>query len=207
MIGVLAFQGSFAPHLRALERLGVPARAVKRAEDLTSCDGLILPGGESTVIGKFLEETGLAAEIQRRAAAGDLGLFGTCAGAIVLGREPALAKDEGPPPGRQPKRLGVAAVAVRRNAYGRQIDSFRAPVQGEGPLAGEIDGVFIRAPRFEEPFDARVEVLGRLSGGDSPLSPPGREPVLVRAGRCLLAAFHPELTDDLRIHKFFVEKV
>ncbi len=198
MVGVLSLQGSFALHLRVLERLGAPARPVKRPADLAGCDRLIVPGGESTVMSKFLEESGLGEEIARRSRAGDLALFGTCAGAIVLGREPAAAPGEPPPAGRQPVRLGLAAVAVRRNAYGRQIDSFRTKLRAEGALAaaGEIEGVFIRAPRLE-PEDARVEVLAR----------DGEEPVLVRDGRCLLSAFHPELTDDGRVHRYFVESV
>ena len=196
MIGVLSFQGSFAPHLRSLERLGAPAIPVKTLAELSKCDRLILPGGESTVISQHLEATGLGAEIQRRARANELGLFGTCAGAILLGREPARAAGEAAPGGRQPVRLDLARVAVRRNAYGRQIDSFRGGVTGLGALEGPLEGVFIRAPKLE-PLSPDVEVLARE----------GQDPVLVRDGRCLLGAFHPELTEDLRVHRYFVEKV
>lgn len=192
MIGVLSFQGSFQPHLAALARLGVPHRPVRSAADLAGCSHLILPGGESTVISQLLQQTGLGAVIQQRARAGDLALFGTCAGAILLGRQPALGPGEAAPGGRQPVRLDLAPVAVRRNAYGRQIDSFRGAVTGLGPLAGELEGVFIRAPRLE-PLSADVEVLAR----------DGETPVLVRHERCLLSAFHPELTEDLRIHRHF----
>lgn len=196
MVGVLGFQGSFAPHRKALERLGVESLLVKTAADLARCDRLILPGGESTVISQWLLATGLGEEIRRRARAGDLALFGTCAGAILLGREPAPREGDPAPTGRQPVRLGLADVAVRRNAYGRQIDSFTGPLEGLGALAGPLEGVFIRAPRFDT-LGPGVETLARESG----------EPVLVRDGRCLLAAFHPELLEDLRVHRHFVERV
>jgi 5'-phosphate synthase pdxT subunit len=194
MIGVLGLQGSFALHMEALARLGAPGRLVKRPADLEGARGLILPGGESTVLSKFLEETGLGPAIRARAEAGDLACFGTCAGAILLGREPAREAGEPPPAGRQPVRLGLARVAVRRNAYGRQIDSFCGTLRGEGPLAGDLEGVFIRAPRLQ-PLDPAVEVLARIDG----------EPVLVRDGKLLLCAFHPELTGDRRVHGYFVE--
>lgn len=197
VVGVLGLQGSFALHVESLARIGARARIVKRPSDLEGCDRLILPGGESTVFSKLLEETGLAGAIRARAEAGDLALFGTCAGAIVLGKEPPLGEGEPPPAGRQPARLKIADVVVRRNAYGRQIDSFRATLATEGALAGEpLEGVFIRAPRFER-LGAGVEVLARERG----------EPVLVRDGRALLASFHPELTADERVHRYFVEKV
>ncbi|MGH7294266.1 MAG: hypothetical protein ACRELB_05010, partial [Polyangiaceae bacterium] len=135
-------------------------------------------------------------------------LFGTCAGAIILGREPPAAPGEPPEAGRQPPRMGLACVDVRRNAYGRQIDSFRGPLQLEGAIAEgeatrEFEGVFIRAPRFAGKGDG-VEVLARRRAPDAP--GPG-EAVLVKDGRILLAAFHPELTADLRVHRFFVERV
>jgi 5'-phosphate synthase pdxT subunit len=194
-VGILAVQGDFAKHAEALARLGAEARLVKRRADLAGVARLVLPGGESTVLSKFLAETGLADEVAARAGAGDLALFGTCAGAIVLGKEPA----EGPPPaGRQPLRLGLADVEVRRNAYGRQIDSFRAPLEAAPDLAAEapLEGVFIRAPRLGR-LGPRVEVLARAGG----------EPVLVREGRVLLATFHPELTPDPRVHRYFLERV
>ncbi len=200
-VGVLGVQGSFSLHVEALRRLGAPARLVRRAGELAECDRLIIPGGESTVISKFLEETGLGALIAERARSGALALFGTCAGAIVLGREPRLAPGEPPPAGRQPVRLALADVEVRRNAYGRQIDSFRAPLALEGEIAAPgapFEGVFIRAPRFGR-IGAAARVLARE--GEA------REPVLVREGRILLATFHPELTDDLRIHRYFLECV
>lgn len=202
MIGILAVQGDFAKHVEALGRLGVPGRLVKRRADLEAVGHLILPGGESTVLSKFLVETGLAAAIEARARSGDLALFGTCAGAIVLGREP---RGEPPQPGRQPVRLGLADVDVRRNAYGRQIDSFRAPLEAAGDLAGAatLEGVFIRAPRFGR-LGARVEVLA--SWRAEPRSD-AAEPVMVRDGRVLLATFHPELTGDLRVHRYFLERV
>jgi 5'-phosphate synthase pdxT subunit len=186
-VGVLAIQGSFDLHLRALGRLGVTGRRVRKPRDLAGLKALILPGGESTVMSLLARRSGLF-EPLRELAAGGMPMLGTCAGAILLGR------GEGPPP-----RLEAAPVRLLRNAYGSQVDSFTAELDLE-PLSGPFHGVFIRAPIIAEVDDPggaageRPEVLGAHGG----------HPVLVRAGRLLLATFHPELTDDLRLHQYFL---
>ncbi|HWQ24254.1 MAG TPA: pyridoxal 5'-phosphate synthase glutaminase subunit PdxT [Gaiellaceae bacterium] len=172
-IGVLALQGAFREHARALRRLGAEVVEVRRPAELEGLDGLVIPGGESTTIMRLARASGLDEAIRRFPGA----IFGTCAGMIVLDRE----------------HLGLADLAVERNAYGRQVRSFEADVT----LAGEarpLRGIFIRAPRVRD-LGEDVEVLGELDG----------EPVLVREGRLLLASFHPELTDDLRVHERFLE--
>jgi 5'-phosphate synthase pdxT subunit len=174
-IGVLALQGAFREHVRALRRLGVEAVEVRLPEELDGLDALVIPGGESTTISSLAEEYGLDDAIRAFAEP----ILGTCAGMIVLDRA----------------HLDLADIEVDRNAYGRQVRSFEADVV----LAGEeqpLRGVFIRAPRIREAGPG-VEVLGTLDG----------EPVLVRDGRLLLASFHPELTDDTRVHERFLELV
>jgi pyridoxal 5'-phosphate synthase pdxT subunit len=174
-IGVLALQGAFREHVRALRKLGADVVEVRMPEELDGLDGLVLPGGESTTIMNLARSYGLDEAIRRFRGA----LLGTCAGMIVLDR----------------KHLALADLEVDRNAYGRQVRSFEADVS----LAGDdlpLHGVFIRAPRVRE-LGAEVEVLGERD----------REPVLVRDGRVLLAAFHPELTDDLRVHELFLQMV
>jgi len=174
-IGVLALQGAFREHLRALRRLGADAVEVRLPEDLDGLDGLVIPGGESTTIMRLASIYGLDEAIRRFRGA----VFGTCAGMIVADQE----------------HLALADVEVDRNAYGRQVRSFEANVEladDELPLRG----VFIRAPRIRR-LGQNAEVIGELDG----------EPVLVRDGRVLLAAFHPELTDDLRVHALFLELV
>jgi len=184
-IGVLAIQGDFAAHARALRRIGVDVIEVRRANDLDAADGLILPGGESTTMLKFIEEENLAASITDFARQGKP-IFGTCAGAILLAREvynPAQAS------------LGLIDIGVERNGYGRQVDSFIAAVEAaiEG---GPLEAVFIRAPRIRA-AGPNVEVLASLND----------EPVLVRERNILAATFHPELTEDPRAHSLFVEMV
>ena len=181
-VGVLALQGSFDLHVRALERLGVEVREVRRREDLDGIGALIIPGGESTTMSRLAREYGLLPELER-ALAGGLPAFGTCAGAILLGKG-----DDRPP------RFGVVDAHVDRNAYGRQVDSFTSPVEVEG-LDEPFHGIFIRAPRFRVDETAKVEILGRA----------GDEPVLIRGGGVWIASFHPELTSDLRIHRAFLE--
>jgi 5'-phosphate synthase pdxT subunit len=174
-IGVLALQGAFREHARALRALGAEVAEVRLPEELGGLDGLVIPGGESTTIMRLARIYGLDEAIRRFTGA----IFGTCAGMIVLDRE----------------HLGLADLVVDRNAYGRQVWSFEADVElvGDGrPLRG----VFIRAPRVRE-IGPGVEVLGELDG----------EPVLLRDGRLLLASFHPELTDDLRVHERFLDLV
>jgi 5'-phosphate synthase pdxT subunit len=180
---VLALQGDVREHLQAVERasgVGVP---VKTREALESVDALIIPGGESTTVGKLLERFELMEPLRRRAEEG-MPLFGTCTGLILMAREIVGSK--------QP-RLGLLDVAVERNAFGRQLDSFEAdleiPVLGGPP----VRAVFIRAPRVTRTGPG-VEVLASVPEGA----------VLVRQGRLLGSAFHPELTDDLRIHEWVV---
>jgi pyridoxal 5'-phosphate synthase pdxT subunit len=174
-IGVLALQGAFREHVRALRRLGADAVEVRRSEELAGLDGLVIPGGESTTIARLARLYGLDDAIR----AFGRPLFGTCAGMILLDR----------------RHLGLVDLEVERNAYGRQVASFEADVE----LSGESDpfrGVFIRAPRVRE-VGGDVEVVAELDG----------EPVLLRDGHVLVAAFHPELTDDPRVHERFLELV
>jgi pyridoxal 5'-phosphate synthase pdxT subunit len=174
-IGVLALQGNFREHVAVLRRLGAEPVEVRKAEELEGLDGLIIPGGESTAIGRLLGLYGLEEAIRGF----DGPVFGTCAGMILLDRN----------------HLGLVDLAVERNAYGRQVASFEADfelAQGEPPLRG----VFIRAPRVIE-AGPDVEVLATLDG----------DPVLLRQGRFLVASFHPELTDDARVHELFLHLV
>jgi 5'-phosphate synthase pdxT subunit len=180
-IGVLAVQGNFREHAAALRRLGAEAVEVRLPEQLADIDGLIIPGGESTAIGRLVRLYGLEEAIRSFARP----VFGTCAGMIVLAREAV----DGVP---DQLLLGEIGISVRRNGYGRQVRSFEADVD----LAGDdkpLRGVFIRAPRVVE-AGPMVETLAELDG----------EPVLLREGRILVAAFHPELTEDLRVHDRFL---
>lgn len=186
-IGVLALQGDVLEHLRALRRCGARAVRVRRPRDLEGLDGLVIPGGESTTIGKLLELTGLLEPV-RDLVLGGLPTFGTCAGMIVLSR--ALAQ-----PTVQPL-VGGLDVVTRRNAFGRQVDSFEADLDVAGVAGGPVHAVFIRAPWVEETGDG-VEVLADVDG----------HPVVVAQGSVLAAAFHPELTSDDRLHRLFVERV
>ncbi|MEX2503638.1 MAG: pyridoxal 5'-phosphate synthase glutaminase subunit PdxT [Egicoccus sp.] len=187
-IGVLALQGDVLEHLRALRRCGANAVEVRTAEQLSRVDGLILPGGESTTIGKLLERFGLMQPLQKRIGDG-LPVFGTCAGMILLSDE--LDQDRPQP------LVGGLAVRTRRNAYGRQVDSFDAHLEVGGITGGPMDVSFIRAPRVEEVLGDDVEVLAAVDG----------HPVIVRQGSLLAAAFHPEVTGDDRLHAAFVAAV
>ncbi len=186
-IGVLGLQGDFREHARALEDAGAAARVVRRAEEIAEVDGLVVPGGESTTIGKLLDRFGLLDPLRDRVAAG-MPLYGTCAGLILMARE-----IEGPQDA--PDRLGVMDVSVRRNAYGRQVDSFEADLDVKG-LDAPYRAVFIRAPVVERAGDG-VDVLASVDGN----------PVLVRQGHMLASTFHPEMTGDNRVHSMFVEMV
>ena len=184
-VGVLSLQGDFARHRVALEGAGAEAVRVSLPEHLGDVEALVIPGGESTTMLRLLETTGLRgpveAFVRRRP------VLGTCAGLVLLARE---AGELPAPP------FGVLDVAVQRNAYGRQIDSFSRAV--EAPmLGGSFDGVFIRAPRIRR-VGAGVEVVARTAGG---------EPVGVRAGCVVGLAFHPELTPDRRFHRWFLAEV
>jgi 5'-phosphate synthase pdxT subunit len=186
-VGVLALQGAFREHIVALEALGVAAVAVRLPKQLDGCAGLVIPGGESTAIGKLMETYGFYDAVARRHADG-MAVWGTCAGAILLARTVLDAL-----PGQ--RSLGLLDIAIRRNAYGRQVDSFEAPLDIAG-LDEPYTGVFIRAPWIEGVGDG-VEVLARHDG----------RIVAVREGTLMATTFHPELTGDPRIHRLFVEKV
>ena len=186
-IGVLASQGAFAEHIAMLRQLEVETLPVRLPEELEGLDGLVIPGGESTSISKLMLDYNLVGEIRNLADSG-LPIFGTCAGMILLANE--ISDSDVEP-------LGVMDIRVRRNAFGRQKDSFEAelsiPVLGEKPFPG----VFIRAPLIGKAND-RVEVLARLADGSG---------VAAREGNLLASAFHPELTDDLRFHQYFLDIV
>ena len=184
-VGVLALQGAFGLHERVLSRLGVAAVQVRTAEELVEVDRLVVPGGESTAISKLLDSNGLADLLADRLADG-LPVLGTCAGLILLAAEVVDGY-----PGQH--RFGAIDATVRRNGYGRQSASFSAPIGIEG-WQPAFPGVFIRAPVIES-AGPDVEVLAELDG----------VPVLCRQGSTVVSSFHPELADDDRIHRWFVE--
>jgi 5'-phosphate synthase pdxT subunit len=181
-VGILAIQGDVDAHRRALDRLGVAAVRVRSEKDLGSVDALILPGGESTTLSKGLARVGLYEPIRAFAQAGRP-ILGTCAGAILLARE----VENHPVP-----TLGLLDVVAVRNAYGTQVDSFAAFAESEA--LPDLRCVFIRAPQLRRP-GPEVEVLARVDGW----------PVLVRQGRILASTFHPELTEETRVHALLLE--
>ena len=185
-VGVLAFQGDVREHLAALAAVGADPVEVRSMADLDSVEGLVVPGGESTVIGKLAARYGLLAPLRARVADG-LPVLGTCAGMIFLAREV-----EGPPQ----DLLGVLDVRVRRNAFGRQVASFEAEVDVKGVDGGPVSGAFIRAPWVAEAAP-EVEVLAEVDG----------KVVAVRQGNLLATAFHPELTGEVRLHRWLVDLV
>ena len=202
-IGVLGLQGDFQKHLEMLAMVpDVDARIVRTPDEIDRCDGLIIPGGESTTVGKLMARYGVDEAIRRRAAEG-MAVFGTCTGMILL------AKDI---EGSDQQRLGLIDMTVRRNAFGRQVDSFEADLDipticGAGSASGvsgvsglqsrndtgPVRAVFIRSP-FVTEVRGDAEVLATLDTG---------EIVMVRQSNCLAAAFHPELTSDTRVHQYF----
>ncbi|MEI2809854.1 MAG: pyridoxal 5'-phosphate synthase glutaminase subunit PdxT [Nocardioides sp.] len=192
-IGVFALQGDVAEHLRALTRLGVETEAVRRPEELARCDGMVLPGGESTTMDKLARNFGLAEPLRERIRAG-MPAFGTCAGMILLADRVLDGKPD-------QQSLGGLDISCRRNAFGRQVDSFETSVEFAG-LADPVHAVFIRAP-WVESTGPDVEVLARV-GADHPSEAAGRI-VAVRQGHLLATSFHPEVGDDLRIHQYFVD--
>lgn len=189
-VGVLALQGASARHAEALDALSATAVEVRVPEHLTGIDAIVLPGGESTTMSRLLETSGLFDPLAERLAGG-LAAFGTCAGMILLAREVL----DGRPDQRS---FGVVDVAVRRNAFGRQIDSFESELAVIGLAGGPFPAVFIRAPAVERVGEG-VDVLARV-GEAGP-------PVLCRQGPFLVAAFHPELSGDLRLHSLFLAQV
>jgi 5'-phosphate synthase pdxT subunit len=177
-------QGDVREHLRALERAGICGRRVKRPAEIEAVAGLIIPGGESTTIGKLIERFGLEAPIRALSKRGGA-IYGTCAGAILLAKT-IVGSDQ--------FRLGLMDITIERNAYGRQVDSFEADLEARGVPGGPLRGVFIRAPVIRE-VGEDVEVLAEHQG----------DVVLARQGRLLVSTFHPELTDDVRVHRVFGE--
>lgn len=184
-VGVLALQGDVREHIRILEDLGAEAVEVKKPEQLVSLDGLVVPGGESTTIGKMAVRFGLL-EPLRDAIRGGLAVYGTCAGMILL----STSVTEGDQP-----LIGALDVVVKRNAFGRQNESFEHDLQ-IGELDGPFHAVFIRAPWIEK-VGSDVDVLAEIDD----------HPVMVRQDRILATSFHPELTGDGRIHQLFLEMI
>lgn len=170
-VGVLDLQGDVIEHRRALEACGATVISVKTVEDLAKVQALVMPGGESTTIGRLLKWTGLDEAICARAQKG-MPIYGTCAGAILLAK------------------MGLIDIEVERNAYGRQMDSFEEKIEA---LGTKIDAIFIRAPRLHRP-GKKVQVLAECRG----------DAVLVRQGNLLVSSFHPELTSDLTLHRYFL---
>ena len=180
VVGVLAIQGDFQAHAGVLVRLGAEARIVRAPADLEGLDALVIPGGESTTMTLGIEREGLAEPLRELVSAG-VPTLGTCAGMIMLDRD----------------HLGLLDVSARRNAFGRQVRSFEADIELNGlGGAGPLRAVFIRAPWVDE-CGEDVEVLAEIEG----------HPVAVRQGNILAVAFHPELTDDERVHAWLVERV
>ena len=194
-IGVLGLQGDVAEHVLMLEHVGADPVVVKRPADLETVDGIIIPGGESTTIGKLAEMYGLFEPLRKRIAEG-LPAFGTCAGAILLSSQ-TLFHD-----GREAEQplLGGMDTVTRRNAFGRQVASFEADIGVEGIDGGPVHAVFIRAPWFER-VGPDVTILADVD------TEQGRKAVVVRQGALLASSFHPELTGDGRLHGYFVEVV
>lgn len=193
VVGVLALQGAFDLHRRRLESLGAVAPLVRQPIDLDGLDGVILPGGESTTMSRLLTTSGLFDELQGRLDDG-LPVLGTCAGMILCATEVLDGRDD-------QRGFGLIDITVRRNGYGRQLESFEADlriddVPAADPPSRPFHAVFIRAPLVER-TGPDVEILATHEG----------VPVLARAGACTVAAFHPELTDDPRVHELFVSSL
>jgi 5'-phosphate synthase pdxT subunit len=184
-IGVLAAQGAFAEHIAALKRLDAEAVAIRLPGELIGVEGLIIPGGESTTISRLITEYDLVQNITRLAGEG-ITIWGTCAGMILLARQIS---------GNSAKSLGLMDITVTRNAFGRQVDSFETELKIPALGKKTFPGVFIRAPKIET-CAGGVEVLARLDDGTI---------VAARQGKLIVTAFHPELTDDLRFHRYFLD--
>ncbi|MFC1904171.1 pyridoxal 5'-phosphate synthase glutaminase subunit PdxT [Chloroflexota bacterium] len=186
-VGVLALQGAFIEHISVMQQLGVEALAVRLPDELNGLDGLIIPGGESTAILKLMQNFSLIQPLRELAQAG-LPILGTCAGMVCLAKKVS---------DRELDTLSVMDIVVRRNAFGRQVDSFEAelsmPILGDKPFPA----VFIRAP-FIEKAGPQVEILAHLPDGAA---------VAARQGKLVASAFHPELTSDLRFHSYFLQIV
>ncbi len=191
-IGVLALQGDFREHMVALAEIGIGAVAVKTAEEIVAIDALVIPGGESTTISKLAKSFNLFDLISDRISNG-MPTYGSCAGMILVAKsiqDPASGQDS----------FGGIDMVVKRNAFGRQVDSFEADLDFKGITEPKVRGVFIRAP-WVESCGPNVEVLAKVEiEGNS-------HPVAEREGKVLATAFHPELTGDFRVHRYFVEEI
>jgi len=186
VIGILAVQGDFGMHARMLDQIGAPWKLIKHVEDFAGANALILPGGETTTMLKFLTERKLDDSIKAFANE-NKPVFGTCAGAILMAKEVLNPEQE---------RLGLIDISIERNAYGRQVDS--SVQKGECPGISDhpVEMVFIRAP-----------IIRRVGGGVKVMGRVGGLPVLVEQGNLLAATFHPELTEDQTIHRYFLSKL
>lgn len=192
-VGVLALQGDVREHAAAIEAAGARAVPVRRAAELDDVAGLVIPGGESTTMWKLAVAFDLFDPIRKRLADG-MPAYGSCAGMIMLADQ-VLDAAEGQ------LTFGGIAITVRRNAFGRQVDSFEGPIAFDG-VEGDLHGVFIRAPWVEHVDSAAVDVLARVTSG-----PGAGRIVAVRQGRLMATSFHPELTGDHRVHGVFVDLV
>ena len=223
-VGILALQGGVREHVNAVSATGASAVPVRRPADLAGLSGLVLPGGESTTMDKLMHRFGLADPLREAIAAG-LPVYGSCAGMILLAdrlADPAADRN-----GRPQQTLGGLDICVRRNAFGRQRESFetelvfrgleKLPFQPRGTAPEPVRAVFIRAPEVEK-AGASVEVLAEVpasaaatSGGSGPVSPPEPESVArivaVRSGNLLATSFHPEVTGERRIHELFIQMI
>ncbi|GAF73566.1 unnamed protein product, partial [marine sediment metagenome] len=186
-IGVLALQGDFAEHIGIFQRLGIAAQEVRHPQELAGLDGLVIPGGESTTVTRLISEFALLEPLRERAQNG-FPIWGTCAGMIVLAQRAS---------GLEWPTLDALAIAVRRNAFGRQVDSFETDLAVPALGQQAFHAIFIRAPIVEEVGDG-VEVLAKLDNGNA---------VAVRQANALATAFHPELTEDDRFHRYFIDMV
>lgn len=177
IIGVLALQGSFAEHIEILKKLNVTPKEIRLPEDLEYLNGLIIPGGESTTMGKLMKEQGLDKKIIEEHKKG-MGIMGTCAGAILLAKNGS------------PYSLSLIDIKLKRNAYGRQLDSFNAMINMDN--VGDMEGVFIRAPKVES-NGKNIKVLGRYDG----------EIIAAQENNILITTFHPELSNSTKVHEYF----
>ncbi|CAB4618995.1 unannotated protein [freshwater metagenome] len=192
-VGVLALQGDFREHLNALAQCGVQGVEIRTPAELDKIDALIIPGGESTTIVSLAKTFDVFEQIKKRIADG-MPTYGSCAGMIMLADHIVAAKD-----GQE--TFGGIDITVRRNAFGRQVDSFESDISAPAISKSPIHAIFIRAPWVEK-VGKSVEVLASYEGSDG-----ASHPVAVRQGHLLATAFHPEITDDFSVHRYFLEKV
>jgi 5'-phosphate synthase pdxT subunit len=199
-VGILALQGDFQEHFRAISEIGARPKLIRRPEDLPGVSGLVLPGGESTTLGMLLDSSELREPIGKLLTSG-LPVFGTCAGMILLARSVSDGRPD-------QQTFGTLDIDVRRNGFGRQRQSFECDLEVTG-LDEKLHAVFIRAPMVERVGPAVVVLSEVATGSSDHLIPsePATTPVLVRQDQVLAAAFHPELTADRRLHRIFLEMI